>query len=70
MGGIWLAPVALGFVLIGIGLMLFVWPELLAFVVAAVFVTGGLSLLGTGWRMRQRVTYQRLDPTWQVKDEG
>lgn len=60
-GGFWLGSVLLGVVLMLIGLLLLVWPQLLAYVVAAVFLMAGVSLLGAGWRMRARVTYRRLD---------
>lgn len=60
-GGFWLGSVLLGIVLILIGLLLLVWPQLLAYVVATVFLMAGMSMVGAGWRMRSRVTYRRLD---------
>ncbi len=59
--GLWFAPVFFGFVLIMFGVMIFVKPDLLAFLVAAVLVLSGGSLLGLGWHLRRRVTYRRMD---------
>ena len=67
--GFWLGPALLGVLLILIGGLLYVMPQLLAYVVAGIFILTGCGLLGTAWRMRRRVTYQRMDPTWQVRDE-
>lgn len=61
----WIAPALLGLCLILIGLLLFVWPELLAFVVAAVFVSAGVGVLGFAWRVRRQVTWQRTSQSWQ-----
>lgn len=68
--GFWMAPAALGVVLILVGILLFVWPELLAFVVAAVFVSSGIGLLGSAWRLRERVTYRRMDGADARDDAG
>jgi len=61
LGRFWLGPVLLGVVLIAMGVVLYVWPDVLAYVVAGVFIIGGISLIGSGWRMRQQVTYRRMD---------
>lgn len=53
-----------GVVLVLIGVLLFVMPELLAYVVASVFVITGLGMLAAGWRMRQHVSYRRMDEGW------
>jgi uncharacterized membrane protein HdeD (DUF308 family) len=56
---------ALGIVLILIGLLLFIKPEILAYVVASVFFVGGVSLLGSAWRLRSAVSIRRLDESWE-----
>ncbi len=70
LGGIWVAPAMLGLLLILMGLLLFIFPRLLAYFVAAVFFSAGLALLGSAWRMRQSVRYQRVRGAWRVSDEG
>lgn len=59
--GAWLAPAFLGVLLILFGLLIFAFPDLLQYLVAAVLVFAGCSLLGLAWRMRGRVTYRRMD---------
>jgi multisubunit Na+/H+ antiporter MnhG subunit len=67
--GFWLAPASLGVLLILFGVLILVVERLLQFLVAAVFVMAGCSLLGLAWHMRGRVTYRRLDPRWPGSDE-
>lgn len=62
-GGFWLGPAAAGGLLIVVGIMLFVFPRLLQYFVASVFVLAGVGLLGFAWRMRRQVTYRRIDQT-------
>jgi hypothetical protein len=69
-GGLWLAPLAAGLLLILFGLLLFVFPQLLQLLVAGVFVLAGLSLVGAGWRMRRRVSFRPLHGPWEVRDES
>ncbi|MFQ5806688.1 MAG: DUF3096 domain-containing protein [Phycisphaerae bacterium] len=59
LGGLWLAPALFGLVLILFGVLIFVFPDLLSFIVAAVLIFAGFSLLGLAWNMRVRVTYRR-----------
>jgi len=59
--GFWFAPAALGLVLIGLGLLIFWNPFLLAYVVACTFVFGGLVLLSLALQMRSRISYHRID---------
>lgn len=68
-GPLWVLPALLGVALIGLGLLLFVWPELVAYFIAAVFIVAGMSVLGMAWRMRQQVTFQRIDRQWQVRED-
>ena len=60
-GGLWFAPVFFGLILILVGVLIFVFPDLLAFLVATVLMLVGCSLLGLGWHLRGRVTYRRMD---------
>jgi len=60
----WVAPALLGLCLILIGLLLFVWPELLAFVVAAVFVSAGVGVLAFAWRLRRQVSCHHTSRSW------
>ncbi len=60
-GPFWLGPAFLGLVLILISVLLWFMPDLLAYVVASLFFLAGCGLLGVAWRMRRRVTYQRID---------
>jgi hypothetical protein len=57
----WLGPAAVGVLMILIGFLLFVWPQLLAFVVATIFICIGIAVLGFAWSLRRRVTYRRVD---------
>lgn len=66
--GLWLAPALLGLCLVLAGILLFVMPELLAYVAATVFVLAGGGLLGTAWRLRRRVVIRRVDETWSGGD--
>lgn len=66
--GLWMLPATLGLMLIGIGLIIFVWPEVLAFVVASFFVVAGVSVMGSAWRLRGRVRYRRFDGSWSEGD--
>ncbi len=62
--GFWLLPVAGGVLLILIGLLIFVWPQLLALVVASLFVVAGISLISSAGRWRSSVVYRRMDESW------
>ena len=60
-GGLWLAPAFFGVLLIVFGVAIFVVPKMLEFIVAAVLIFTGCSLLGLAWHLRGRVTYRRFD---------
>ena len=60
-GSLWIAPALLGAALIAFGALIFVVPKLLQFIVAAVLIFAGCSLLGLAWHLRGRVTYRRMD---------
>lgn len=64
MGLLWALPLFGGIALILLGLLLFIWPELLAFVVASLFVAAGVALIGSAGRWRSSVVYRRLDDAW------
>jgi uncharacterized membrane protein HdeD (DUF308 family) len=57
----WFAPAALGLVLIGLGLLIFYNPLMLAYVVASSFVFGGFVFLTLAMQMRSRISYHRID---------
>ena len=64
--GLWLLIVP-GLILILFGVAILLWPELLAYMVAGLFIAIGISITGWGWRLfrRQRSTVAR----WQSVDE-
>lgn len=68
LSGFWLGPAFLGVLLILLGLLLYAMPELLAYVVAAIFILAGCGLLGAAWRMRRQVTYRQIDREWPADD--
>ena len=68
-GAIWLAPAAFGIALIGFGVLILAVPWLLQFVVAAVLISAGCSLLGLAWHMRGRVTYRRMNEDQPGRDD-
>jgi hypothetical protein len=49
----WWLVMAPGLALTLLALAILIWPELLAYLVAAVLLTIGLTLVGWGWQMRQ-----------------
>lgn len=49
----WLALFAPGMALIGLGLLILLFPHLLIAMVAALFMTCGFVLASLGWRMRR-----------------
>lgn len=63
-GGFWLAPALLGAMLIGAGVLIYVFPQILAYAVAAMFIMAGLSMLGFALGMRRRVVIRRVDASW------
>lgn len=50
--GSWLI-LAPGMALIFLGLAILIWPELLAYMVAGLFLAIGITLAAWGWRMRR-----------------
>lgn len=59
--GFWFAPAAFGLVLMGMGLLIFFRPQLLAYMVALTFVTAGFVMLVLAIQMKTRITYRRVD---------
>jgi len=47
--------------LIVIGLLIFWKPQLLAYVVAATFVSAGMTMIGVGMRLRGNTTFRAFD---------
>lgn len=58
--GIWFAPAALGILLILAGLMIFVQPQLLAYIVATGLILAGVSALALAWRSKWVISYRRV----------
>ncbi len=56
----WLGPVVLGVFLILVGVLIFIVPNLVEYVIAALLILGGVSMIGFGWRMRSRTTFHRM----------
>lgn len=61
---LWPLPLLLGLTLIGIGVLIILFPALLAYAVAAMFITTGISLLGVALGMRGSVRYRQINPAW------
>jgi hypothetical protein len=50
---------------LGLSLMamaIFIWPALLAYMVASVFLVAGMTLVGWGWRLRAAERHLRIRP--------
>lgn len=64
--GFWLAPMLFGALLVLVGVLIVVMPNLLQILVASLFMLAGLSLFGIGLRMRraQQVVYRRMDGSY------
>jgi uncharacterized membrane protein HdeD (DUF308 family) len=57
----------LGVILIGLGLLLYAMPKLLAYFIAGLFILAGCGMLLSAWRMRRTVSYRRVDAsTWRA----
>ena len=50
--GLWWLVMAPGLGLIGAGLAIVIWPDLLAYFVASLLLCGGTALTMAGWRLR------------------
>ncbi len=61
MGAFWLPPMLFGGVLVLFGVLIFYQPALLSYLVASVFVLGGLTTMLLAWLMRGRVSYRRVE---------
>ena len=59
--------IAPGLTLILFGMAILIWPELLAYMVAGLFIAVGFSLSGWGWRMTKG--QRRATNQWQFMDE-
>ena len=68
-GGIerWLL-VAPGLILILFGVAILLWPELLAYMVAGLFIAIGVSITGWGWRFSRR--RRNTVAGWETIDEN
>ena len=57
----WLPPLMLGTMLILIGTLIIVMPQLLAYFVASAFILAGLGMLLVAAQMRTRIVIRRID---------
>ena len=64
--GRWLL-IAPGLILILFGIGILIWPELLAYMVAGLFIAVGFSITAWGWRLSKR--QRRKTAHWQFTDE-
>ncbi len=64
--GRWLF-IAPGLILILFGVAILLWPELLAYMVAGLFIAIGFSITGWGWRFSQR--RRNNAARWETIDE-
>lgn len=49
----WWLIMAPGLMLISFGMAILIWPELLAYLVAFIILSLGITVTGWGWRLRQ-----------------
>lgn len=66
-GAMWRFEVAAGILLVGAGVLIAVYPQILVALIAATFILCGLSLIGAGWRMH-RSTPPRNATEYEVID--
>ncbi len=59
--------IAPGLSLVLFGLAILLWPELLAYMVAGLFIAVGFSVTGWGWRLSRR--QRNAAAGWQVVNE-
>ncbi len=64
--GRWLM-IAPGLILMLFGVAILLWPELLAYMVAGLFIAVGFSITGWGWRLSRR--QRNAAARWQYVDE-
>lgn len=57
----WIGPALLGIMLICAGVLIWLFPLLLSFVVASFFIVAGFVLLSIAVAFRRPVTYRSLD---------
>ncbi len=57
----WVAPALAGSLLVLFGVLIFLKPELLAYLVATAFVVAGLGILAVAWRLKRTVVYRRVE---------
>ena len=69
-GGYWLTPAVGGLLLILVGVLIFIDPDLVAYFIGSMFMLGGVLLLGGAWKMRKQVTYRRIDEVRRFDDDA
>ncbi len=61
LSALWWLYLIQGIALILLGVLVIIWPELLAILAAAFFIAIGVVLLSLGWRVRQvKRSYERF----------
>jgi len=67
--GFLLVPALGGLLLILVGVLIFLHPNLVAYAVAACFVALGLALLALAWRSKGvSVYYRQVEQRWEPRD--
>ena len=68
--GLRMAPAVLGAGLILLGIVFFVWHNLLSYVLAVILCGVGISLLTSAWRLRRSPTdpNEPIEGQWRVRD--
>lgn len=61
-GSFWFGPAVPGLLLILVGVLIFVFPALLAYAVASAFVAVGVFLTLVAWRLRIVVDHTHVEP--------
>ncbi len=58
---LWFAPAAFGLLLVMFGVLVLLFPWILNFVIAGVFIFAGMTMIGVAWSARTKVTYRRFN---------
>ena len=69
-GGLWMLPLLGGFTLIAVGVAIVFYPPILAYAVAFLMISSGMSLLGVAfsWRRAFHHSASTAPPEWEVVD--
>lgn len=61
LSGLWMGPALFGGALIFLGILVFVFPNLLAYAVSLALILTGAGMIAMGVASRMQVTYRRID---------